>query len=104
MIERSIESPFTSSANDQSDRDGDGQEMIFEAFTLLTTRPVHEEPVMRVYHRYGDQHVRTDANSRQTSEQAKNQSNPAGKLGSDRQKGKRRRDVQRSGEESHRAV
>ena len=37
MIDRSIESPFTSSANDQSDSDCDCEEMIFEAFAFLAT-------------------------------------------------------------------
>jgi len=104
MIDRSIESPFTSSANDQSDSDSDCEEMIFEAFALLATRPIHEEPVLRVDHRQSDQHVGPDAKSRQTGEQAKNQSNPAGELGNDSQKGKRCRYMQRSGEESHRAA
>ena len=49
---------------DQEQRQTAVQQVIFEAFALLLSRPVHEETDLRMHHENGDHHVRRDAERR----------------------------------------
>jgi len=99
--QRAIDGKGAGAFNDQESAHGKRQQVVFETFTLLGSRPVHKEAKVAVHHRNGDDHIRGDAECSNARQDAKDQPQPAKELSSNRQKGEYCRYVQGPREESH---
>src|ERR1700704_1446662 len=77
--------------------------MVFESLALLIPRPVHEESVGHVNHEDGANHLYTNSQSGDASQQAEDETQPAKKFSADDKK-RDRSGHTHLGEESHCAV
>src|ERR1043165_5852174 len=59
--------------------------MVFNTFSALVARPVHEETVWAMHHRDGDCHVHGNAEGRDSTEQTDNKADAAEEFGKDRE-------------------
>ena len=72
-----IYGPRAGAANHEGHRERDEQDVIFEAFARLRSRPVHEEAESQVHQRHSDNHLDRDAERRDAPEEAKNEAQAA---------------------------
>jgi hypothetical protein len=84
--------------NDKSN--GDSEEVVFVAFTLLRAQPVGKETEMPVDHRDGHHHIAGDAERGDAAEESDEQPDAAKEFGADSQK---REDVRLLSEKAHSA-
>jgi len=84
--EHVVERRFARTADDDDEREADGEQMIFKAFAFLCAEPVHEKPIRRMNGCNGDDHVRGDAEGGDAAQAAENQADGTGKFRRDCQK------------------
>lgn len=85
------------------EREANGEQVIFIAFTFLLPEPVHEKSVSSVNNHDGDDHVRGNAECGNATDTAEYQTDGAGEFRRNRQKRQRCRNVHLLREIIHRA-
>jgi hypothetical protein len=74
----------------------------FETLTLLSAGPVHKEPKRAMHRQNRDDHIHSNSESSNASQESKDEPNATEELGRDCQEGQRGRNMHQVGEETYR--
>lgn len=104
MTDEPVERRLARAMNNHDEREADGQQMIFKAFTFLVAIPIHEETVVNMNCENGHNHVRGDAERSDATQAAENQTDGTGKFRRNCQQRQRRGNVHLLREKIHSAA
>ena len=91
--EQAVERCFARAADDDDEREANGEQMIFKAFAFLCAEPVHEKSIRRMNGCNGDDHVRGNAERGDAAQASDNEADGAGEFRRDGEERQRRGDV-----------
>lgn len=100
--EEVVEGECAGAAENDGERDRDGEEMVFESLAPLSAEPVHEEAVPCVDYGDGDEHIDSDGERGESGGETEDQGDTTGKCSHDGDECEGRGNVHGGGEKVNR--